>query len=109
MRTFEMGDGDAFGNRYFRHSRSRGKRGTGVIPILAIITVQKQVATGILFIFLFAAGHCLPIVVAGSSTAAVRRLVENAAWQEAGGLFRKGAGALIGFLGIYFIFNSLIA
>jgi cytochrome c-type biogenesis protein len=80
-----------------------------IAPILAIVTVQKQVATGILFIFLFAVGHCLPIVIAGSSTAAVRRLVENAAWQEAGNLFRKGAGALIGLLGIYFVLNSLVA
>ncbi len=26
-------------------------------------------------------GHCLPIVIAGSSAAAVRRLMENTAWQ----------------------------
>ena len=32
-----------------------------IAPILAIITVQQEVATGILFILLFAVGHCLPI------------------------------------------------
>jgi cytochrome c-type biogenesis protein len=76
-----------------------------IAPILAIITVQKQIATGILFILLFAIGHCLPIVVAGSSTAAVKKVMENSTWQGAGIWFRKGAGAIIGFLGFYFIVN----
>jgi len=76
-----------------------------IAPILAIITIQKEVATGVLFILLFAAGHCLPIVVAGSSTAAVKRVLENSSWQGAGNWFRKGAGAVIAMLGIYFIAN----
>jgi cytochrome c-type biogenesis protein len=80
-----------------------------IAPILAIITVQQQVAAGVLFILLFAAGHCLPIAVAGSSTAAVRRLVENSAWQGAGSWFRKAAGAVICLLGLYFIINPIWA
>jgi cytochrome c-type biogenesis protein len=76
-----------------------------IAPILAIITIQQKVATGILFITLFAIGHCLPIVVAGSSTAAVTGLLENSRWQEAGNWFRKGAGAVIGLLGFYFVIN----
>lgn len=80
-----------------------------IAPILAIITVQQKIATGILFILLFAVGHCLPIVVAGSSTAAVRKLMENSAWQGAGSWFRKGAGALIGLLGIYFVISPFVS
>lgn len=80
-----------------------------IAPILAIITVQQKVATGILFILLFATGHCLPIVVAGSSTAVVRKLMETSAWQGAGSWFRKGAGAVIGLLGIYFVLNPFFA
>jgi cytochrome c-type biogenesis protein len=76
-----------------------------IAPILAIITIQQKVTVGILFITLFALGHCLPIVIAGSSTAVVRKLIENQAWQGAGMWFRKGAGALIAVLGIYFIGN----
>jgi len=74
-----------------------------IAPILAIITIQQKLAAGILFIVLFAVGHCLPIVIAGSSTAAVRRLMENSTWQGAGNWFRKGAGMAICLLGIYFI------
>jgi cytochrome c-type biogenesis protein len=80
-----------------------------IAPILAIVTVQEKVVTGILFILLFAIGHCLPIVVAGSSTAAVKRLMENSAWQGAGNWFRKGAGAVIALLGIYFITSPFIS
>jgi cytochrome c-type biogenesis protein len=80
-----------------------------IAPILAIITVQKQIATGILFILLFALGHCLPIVIAGSSTAALKGIIENNAWQSAGNWFRKGAGVLIATLGVYFIINPFIS
>jgi cytochrome c-type biogenesis protein len=76
-----------------------------IAPILAIITIQQQVATGVLFITLFAFGHCLPIVIAGSSTAMVRKLIENQAWQGAGLWFRKSAGFVIAVLGVYFIGN----
>jgi cytochrome c-type biogenesis protein len=79
-----------------------------IAPILAIITVQKQITTGILFILLFALGHCLPIVIAGSSTALVKGIIENSAWQGAGNWFRKGAGILIVMLGVYFIINPFV-
>ncbi|MBW1798125.1 MAG: sulfite exporter TauE/SafE family protein [Deltaproteobacteria bacterium] len=79
-----------------------------IAPILAIITIQQKVATGVLFILLFAIGHCIPIVVAGSSTAAVKGVLENSRWQGAGNWFRKGAGAVIIMLAIYFIINPFL-
>ncbi len=80
-----------------------------IAPILAVITIQQKVMLGILFIVLFALGHCLPIVVAGSSTAAVRGLMENSIWQGAGAWFRRGAGTVIGCLGLYFIIIPFIS
>ena len=74
-----------------------------VAPILAIITVQKEVATGVILILLFAIGHCLPIAIAGSSTATVKRLMGNSAFGRSSIWFRKGAGVLIAGLGCYFI------
>ena len=79
-----------------------------IAPILAIITVQQKVAVGMLFILLFAIGHCLPIAAAGSFTAAVRKLMENSVWQGAGAWFRKAAGLVICLLGAYFIINPFI-
>jgi cytochrome c-type biogenesis protein len=66
------------------------------------------VSTGLLLILLFAVGHCLPIVIAGSSTAAVRKVVENQSWQTGGQWFRRLAGVLIGMLGIYFIISPFV-
>jgi cytochrome c-type biogenesis protein len=79
-----------------------------IAPILAVITIQQQIATGIFYILLFAVGHCLPIVAAGSSTAAVRKLMENRTWQGTGNWFRRAAGIIIVLLGVYFILNPLI-
>ena len=74
-----------------------------IAPILAIITNQEKVLTGVVLIVLFAVGHCLPIVVAGSSTALVQRWLENGAMRHGSIWFRKGAGVLIALLGLYFI------
>jgi len=79
-----------------------------IAPILAIIAVQQKIAAGILFILLFALGHCLPIVLAGSSMAAVRKLMENSSWQGVGTWFQRAAGVVIILLGVYFILNPLI-
>ncbi|HCC54015.1 MAG TPA: cytochrome C biosynthesis protein [Desulfobulbaceae bacterium] len=78
-----------------------------IAPILAIITVQGQVFTGVLLILLFAAGHCLPIAVAGSSTATVRRLLASSSFGSASLWFRRGAGLLIAGLGVYFLVKPL--
>ncbi|MFO7555676.1 MAG: cytochrome c biogenesis protein CcdA [Desulfobacterales bacterium] len=80
-----------------------------IAPILAIITLQQKVVTGSVMMILFALGHCIPIVVAGSSTAMVRRLTENSAWQGAGLWFRRSAGVVIGLLGVYFILSPFVA
>jgi len=74
-----------------------------IAPILAIITIQEKILTGVVLIVLFAIGHCLPIVVAGSSTALVQRWLENGAMRHGGVWFRKTAGAMIALLGIYFM------
>jgi cytochrome c-type biogenesis protein len=79
-----------------------------IAPILAIITIQQKIATGGLFIVLFGLGHCIPIAVAGSSTALVRQVLENSRFQRGGLWFRRIAGAAIAGLGIYFIVRPLV-
>ena len=79
-----------------------------IAPILAIITVQEKIITGIAFIVLFGIGHCIPIAVAGGSAAMVKKLLANSAWQRGAMLFRRAAGVLIALLGIYFIVQPFI-
>lgn len=73
-----------------------------IAPILAIVTVQEKIMTGIVLMILFGIGHCLPIAVAGSSAAAARRVLENRSMQQGSIWFRKAAGLGIGLLGLYF-------
>jgi len=80
-----------------------------IAPILAIVTVQQKILAGSMMMILFALGHCLPIVVAGSSTAMVRKLTESNAWQGTGLWFRRGAGLVIALLGVYFISNPFLS
>jgi len=80
-----------------------------IAPILAIITVQQKVTAGVVLILLFAIGHCLPIVVAGSSAAMVKGVLENSHWQGATQWFRRGAGVVIAGLAVYFIANPFFS
>lgn len=78
-------------------------------PMLAVISVQGQALTGALLILAFALGHCLPIVVAGSSASLARRMMERfsggGSKDGTGGAqwVRRAAGVLVGLLGAYFI------
>lgn len=80
-----------------------------IAPILAIITIQQKIASGIILILLFAIGHCIPIVVAGSSTAFVKGIMENSHWQGAGNWFRRGAAVMICIIALYFITNPFLS
>ena len=74
-----------------------------IAPILAFITIQQKIISGLVFIVLFGIGHCLPIAIAGSSAALVKRTLENRALQQGGLWFRRLAGTAIGLFGVYFI------
>lgn len=79
-----------------------------IAPVLAVVTVQKNLIVGILFIILFAIGHCLPIAVAGSSVGFVKGVLENNRWQNTGSWFRKVSGIIIIAMGLYFVVNPFL-
>ena len=80
-----------------------------IAPILAIITVQQELLTGLALISLFALGHCLPIAVAGSSTAKVQSLLASSSYERIHKSSRKVAAILIAGLGLYFIATALLS
>ncbi len=79
-----------------------------IAPILAVITVQREVATGLLLILLFGLGHCLPIALAGGSTATVQRLLDSRYMQRGSLWFRRTAGLAVALLGVYFLLRPLL-
>jgi cytochrome c-type biogenesis protein len=79
-----------------------------IAPILAVVTIQERIASGLALIVFFAVGHCLPIVAAGSSTALVTRWLEAGPLRHGAGWFRRAAGATIGLMGLYFIARPFV-
>ena len=79
-----------------------------IAPILAFISIQEKMVTGMTYILLFALGHCLPVSVAGSSAALVKRVLENSAFEQGSLWFRRLAGTVIGAFGIYFLLRPFI-
>lgn len=74
-----------------------------IAPILAVITIQQKIITGVVYILLFGIGHCIPIAVAGSSTALVGNILQNSSFQKGSIWFRRLAGVAVGLLGAYFV------
>ncbi|MBU1039482.1 MAG: sulfite exporter TauE/SafE family protein [Proteobacteria bacterium] len=72
-------------------------------PLLAVITVQDRMLSGMLLILAFALGHCLPIVLAGSSAALARRIMEQRMFAVGSSWVRRAAGVLVALLGAYFM------
>jgi len=79
-----------------------------IAPILAFVTIQQKIALGIFYIVLFGIGHCIPIAVAGSSAALVKRVLENGKFQQGGLWFRKAAGVTIALFALYFIVSPFV-
>jgi cytochrome c-type biogenesis protein len=79
-----------------------------IAPILAMITVQDKVVAGPLFILTFTLGYCIPVAIAGSSAATVRRLLESSSFHSGSRRLRCCAGIAIGILGIYFVLLPFI-
>ena len=74
-----------------------------IAPILAMAMGQGQQLKGIALIFSFAFGHCLPIIVAGSSVAIAQRLLTAKGMKSATVVGRKMAGGLVVVIGLFFI------
>lgn len=79
-----------------------------IAPILAIVTVQGDVARGTLLMVFFGLGHALPIALAGSSAALVGRVLLRDGYQRGGLIFRRAAGGLVGLLGMWFVLAPLL-
>ena len=73
-----------------------------IAPILGLITLQKEGATGIAMLVLFGLGHCLPLVVCGIFSARTMGLLHSHAGQKVVAAMRKLAALVIAGLGLYF-------
>ena len=78
-----------------------------IAPILGLITLQKEIVTGIAMLGLFGLGHCLPLILCGIFSARTMELLHSHAGQRMAAIIRKLASVVIACLGVYFIMVPL--
>jgi cytochrome c-type biogenesis protein len=80
-------------------------------PILSVLLVyiasKGNYAYGAFLLFAYALGHCLLIVLAGTSMGMAKALLESRNLQKASGVLRKAAGIVIILVGLFFLGSSL--
>ncbi|MGB9699295.1 MAG: cytochrome c biogenesis CcdA family protein [Thermodesulfobacteriota bacterium] len=76
-------------------------------PILAVLLVyiasQGNLIYGGFLLFMYALGHCVLILIAGTSMGLTKRIIESRGLNTGLAYLRKGSGVLIMLIGIYFI------
>jgi cytochrome c-type biogenesis protein len=81
-------------------------------PILVVLLTYlagsgSSVAWGGSLLLVYALGHSVLILIAGTSMGAARQLIENKKATRVLGLLRRGAGAAIVLVGAYFAYRGL--
>lgn len=75
------------------------------VPILAVLLAfvaeKGNVAYGGLLLFVYALGHSLLILIAGTSMGAAKRLIESKGLKKTSAVLQKAAGVLIILVGVY--------
>lgn len=82
-------------------------------PILVVLLTYlagsgASVPYGGLLLLVYALGHSLLILIAGTSMGAARTLIENKKMSRTMEILRKGAGAVIVLVGVYFGYRGLL-
>jgi cytochrome c-type biogenesis protein len=81
-------------------------------PLLVVLLTYlagsgASVGWGGLLLLVYALGHSVLILIAGTSMGAARQLIENKKATQVLGLLRRGAGAAIVLVGAYFAYRGL--
>jgi cytochrome c-type biogenesis protein len=77
------------------------------VPVLAVLLAfvasKGNVVYGGFLLFIYALGHSLLILIAGTSMGAAKRLIESRGLDKANRILQKAAGIIIILIGIYFL------
>ncbi len=80
-------------------------------PILAVLLVyiasKGSYAYGAFLLFAYALGHCVLIIIAGTSMGMAKGLLESRNLQKASLVLQKAAGVVIILVGLFFLGSSL--
>lgn len=79
------------------------------VPILVLLltyiaTKGSSILYGGILLFFYALGHCLLILLAGTSMGAAKAFIESKGARKVNSILRKIAGVLVILVGLYFLF-----
>jgi cytochrome c biogenesis protein CcdA len=74
--------------------------GPALLLIISVIPVKGAILGGIMMIF-YGFGHCLLILVVGTSAGAARHILGSTKLHKANLVVKKAAGALLALVGVY--------
>lgn len=84
------------------------------VPILALLltwiaTKGINIFSGAILLIIYALGHSVLILLAGTSMGLAKKLIEEGRFRSAGGRLRKSGGILVAAVGIYLIFTGIFS
>lgn len=80
-----------------------------LVLVLTYVASRANLPYGILLLWVYAVGHCLLVIAAGTSLGLAKHIVASTSYSRTNSLFRKGAGAVILSVGIYLVYKQLSA
>ncbi|HFQ81292.1 MAG TPA: cytochrome C biosynthesis protein [Desulfobacterales bacterium] len=80
-----------------------------IAPILGVITLQKDIMTGVAMLILFGVGNCLPLVICGIFSARTMEILHSHTGQKVVMVTRKLAATVMAGLGVYFTVNPFLS
>jgi cytochrome c-type biogenesis protein len=78
-----------------------------IAPMLAMVALQSTATRGIILILIFALGHCIPILIGGSATSLVKKVINSNRIQGSGVWFKRLAGVTFILVAVYLIISMV--
>lgn len=77
-----------------------------LVVVLTYIASKGSLPYGLALLWTYAVGHCLLIVVAGTSMGMAKNLIQSRGLGRFNLVFKKAAGALIALVGLFILWNG---
>jgi cytochrome c biogenesis protein CcdA len=78
-----------------------------LVVVLTYIASKGNLAYGLALLWIYAVGHCILIVVAGTSMGVAKNLIQSRGLGKANLALKKVAGALIALVGVFILWNGV--
>lgn len=77
-----------------------------LVVVLTYVASKGNLPYGLALLWTYAMGHCLLIVLAGTSMGVARNLVQSRGWGRANAVLKKTAGVLVALVGAFLLWNG---